>query len=231
MISKRNRPVVGSIFSDPSGRRRKRIRRIGYVAAGGCVTYMGLVAISLTGGPISPEAVLPPGVPDTVEGLLNPESSQAGRDGSGTLADGPMQPAAQPDGEDWVNRGTAFNPPGSRGPQPGISPTPGGDTPTTIVPPVPAPTESPVPVEPPATTAPPPPSEPPTLPSSPVDPTTLDPDPTTLEPTTLEPPVQVDPSSLPTSPTLDPTGGTDVPTAPDSGGVGDTPSLPESPSG
>lgn len=221
MTLKRNRPAVGSVFSDPSGRRRKRIRRVGYAAAGGCVTYMGLVAISLAGGPISPEEILPPGVPDKVEALLNPESSQARRDGSADLADmSTQQPAAQPDGGDWVNRGTAFNPPGSRTtPQPGATPTPGGDTPTTIAPPVPAPTESPVPVEPPATTAPPLPSEPPALPSSPV------------APTGLESPAQVDPPSLPTSLASDPTGGVDVPTLPDSGGVADTPSLPESSSG
>lgn len=231
MTSKRNRPVVGSVFSDPSGRRRKRIRRIGYAAAGGCVTYMGLVAVSLTGGPISPEAVLPPGLPEKVEGLLDPESSQAGRDAPAALADMPtQQPAAQPDGEDWVNLGTAFNPPGSSAtPQPGVSPTPGGDTPTTT-PPVPAPTESPVPVEPPATTQPPLPSEPPAVPSSPVDPGTLDP--TTLEPTSVEPPAPVEPPSLPTSPELDPTGSVEVPAVPDSG-VGDTllPSLPESSGG
>lgn len=223
MTSKRNRPVVGSVFSDPSGRRRKRIRRIGYAAAGGCVTYMGLVAVSLTGGPISPEAVLPPGVPEKVEELLNPESSQAGRDAPVTLADMPtQQPAAQPDGGDWVNRGTAFNPPGGgTALQPGTSPTPGVAPPTVSPPPAPAPTESPVPVEPPPTTAPPLPSEPPALPSSPVDPTTL-------EPTSLEPPVQVEPPSLPTSPTLDPTGGVEVPTL----GTGDMlPSLPESSGG
>jgi hypothetical protein len=159
-------------------------------------------------------------VPDKVEALLNPESSQAHRDGSPTLTDAPaQQPAAQADGEDWVNRGTALNPPGGGSvPQPGATPTPGGEPPIT---PAPAPTGSPVPAPPPVTTAPPLPSEPPALPSSPVDPTTL-------EPTVLEPPVQVEPSSLPTLP-LDPTGGVDVPASPDSADTGDLLSpLPES---
>jgi hypothetical protein len=213
MTSKLNRHV-GSVFSDPSGRRRRRVRRIGYAAAGGCVTYMGLVALSLTGGPISPETLLPPGVPDKVEGLLKPDSTQAQRDGATTLADGsPRQPAAQPDGGDWVNRGTTLNPPGSGATSlPGVTPTPDGEAPIATDPPIPAPTESPV--EPPATVEPPPPSEPPTLPSSPVD------------PTTLEPPILVDPSPLPTSPELDPTDGTPASTAPGSGDLdGMSPTL------
>lgn len=232
MTSRHNGPAVGSVFADPSGRRRRRIRRVGYVAAGGCVTYIGLVAASLTGGPFDPDALLPPGVPEKVEALLNPGAAQAQRDRSMSSAgDSTEQPAAQPDGGDWVNRGTTDNPTGGLGlpstTQPGTSPTPGGQAPTD--PPAPLPTEPPAPVvppapvDPPASVEPPPPAEPP----PPVEPS-----PPLESPAQVEPPAPVEPPALPTSPEIAPTGGIETPTLPDTGDLGDTlPSVPGSSGG
>ena len=47
------------VFVDVTGRRRKRLRRLGYAAAALCAGYSIMIAISLVGGPVSPQTLLP----------------------------------------------------------------------------------------------------------------------------------------------------------------------------
>jgi len=51
----RTRPV----FLDTSGRRRRWLRVAGFGVAGACGMYTAVVAVSLMGGPVSPDSVLP----------------------------------------------------------------------------------------------------------------------------------------------------------------------------
>jgi len=160
---------IGAVFSDPTGRRRKRVRRIGYFASSGCVVYMGLLGVSLSGGPISPEQLLPPGVPDKIERLLDPDS------GAERRGDGPSQPLTAQD-YDSRSRIPGYTPgaatlsgrPENTSSAPGTPRTgqvplpaspPGAETPAPA-PPRPAPPQ-PAPVEP----SPPPPSDAPAEPS------------------------------------------------------------------
>jgi hypothetical protein len=54
------------VFVDASGRRGRKLRYLGYVAAGLTSVYAIGLGISLVGGPISPRMLLPvPGMPDT----------------------------------------------------------------------------------------------------------------------------------------------------------------------
>lgn len=151
---------IGAVFSDPTGRRRKRMRRIGYFASGGCVVYMGLLGVSLTGGPISPEQLLPPGVPDKIERLLDPDSRSERRD------DEPSQPLTV---QDYDSRSrtpgaaTLSGQPGNTSSTPGIPGT--GQAPLPASPPG-AETPAPAPSEPaPPEPSPPPASEAPAEPS------------------------------------------------------------------
>lgn len=202
--------ATGAVFSDPSGRRRKRMQRIGYAVGGGCVVYMGLLGVSLTGGPIGPELLLPPGVPDKIERLLNPESAQAHRDDPSPVGnEQPSQPLAVP----GYDSGPRI--PG-RSPQPAPSGQVGSDAPATATPaPVPGGGDAPVPANPPA----PEPSAP-----APVDPPAAPEPPAVPEsPAPVEP---VDPPEVPVpSAPENPTGSVEVP-APDlSPDVGDVPDL------
>jgi len=47
------------VFVDSTGRRRRLLRRLSYAFGGLCVLYGGLVSVSLAGGPVSSNAVLP----------------------------------------------------------------------------------------------------------------------------------------------------------------------------
>ncbi|MFA1537977.1 hypothetical protein [Actinomadura monticuli] len=47
------------IFVDVTGRRRRRMRRLGYAAAALCGSYAITIALSLAGGPVSPRTLLP----------------------------------------------------------------------------------------------------------------------------------------------------------------------------
>ena len=47
------------VFVDATGRRRKRVHRLGYVAATLCGGYSVMLAISLAGGPVGPHTLLP----------------------------------------------------------------------------------------------------------------------------------------------------------------------------
>lgn len=54
------------VFVDSTGRRRRLLRRFSYAFGGFCVVYGGLISVSLAGGPVSPDAVLP--FPDLITG-------------------------------------------------------------------------------------------------------------------------------------------------------------------
>jgi hypothetical protein len=62
------------IFLDPSGRRCKKLRRIGYATTGSCLLYMGMVAVSLAGAPVSPEPLRQPDSAD--KGMVTPQQAQ-----------------------------------------------------------------------------------------------------------------------------------------------------------
>jgi hypothetical protein len=47
------------VFVDSTGRRRRLLRRLSYAFGALCMVYGGLVSVSLAGGPVSSEAVLP----------------------------------------------------------------------------------------------------------------------------------------------------------------------------
>jgi len=56
------------VFVDPSGRRRRLVRRLAIAACALLATYTLLLCGALSGAPIPPSALLPlPGVPTTVE--------------------------------------------------------------------------------------------------------------------------------------------------------------------
>src|SRR5690606_35067918 len=47
------------VFVDATGRRRRRLRRLGYAAAALCGRYSIMLRISLAGGPVNPQTLLP----------------------------------------------------------------------------------------------------------------------------------------------------------------------------
>jgi hypothetical protein len=56
------------VFVDPSGRRRRLVRRLAIATCALLATYTLLLCAALSGAPIPPSALLPlPGMPDTVE--------------------------------------------------------------------------------------------------------------------------------------------------------------------
>jgi uncharacterized membrane protein YgcG len=52
-------PAPSPVFVDSTGRRRRVLRRFAYAFGGLCMLYGGLVSVSLAGGPVSSNAVLP----------------------------------------------------------------------------------------------------------------------------------------------------------------------------
>jgi hypothetical protein len=54
------------VFVDSTGRRRRVLRRFSYAFGAFCMVYGGLISLSLAGGPVSPNAVLP--FPDLITG-------------------------------------------------------------------------------------------------------------------------------------------------------------------
>ncbi|SFO53723.1 hypothetical protein SAMN04489713_10731 [Actinomadura madurae] len=58
MIDSRDRSA-SPVFVDVTGRRRRRLRRLGYAAAAVCGGYSIMIGISLMGGPVSPQTLLP----------------------------------------------------------------------------------------------------------------------------------------------------------------------------
>jgi hypothetical protein len=53
------------VFVDSTGRRRRLLRRFSYAFGAFCMVYGGLISVSLAGGPVSPNVVLPlPGLID-----------------------------------------------------------------------------------------------------------------------------------------------------------------------
>jgi hypothetical protein len=57
------------VFVDSTGRRRRLLRRFAYGFGAFCMVYGGLISLSLAGGPVSPNAVLP--FPDLISGAEN----------------------------------------------------------------------------------------------------------------------------------------------------------------
>jgi hypothetical protein len=113
--------VPEPVFVDDSGKRGKRIRMAFYALGGLGLTYAALVAVSLAGGPLNPESLIP-----FPEKFVKPATTPAVR---------PVGNAAQ--GRAKNPRLTGTPRPGDRNtPQPanpanpGIAVAPGGPTPT-----------------------------------------------------------------------------------------------------
>lgn len=71
--------VAAPVFVDSTGKRRRRLRTVGFLAGGIGAAYAAMLGLSFAGGPVAPNALLPiPGVP-TVAPLAvaedKPESS------------------------------------------------------------------------------------------------------------------------------------------------------------
>lgn len=52
-------PEPPPVFVDPSGQRRRRLRRIAYAVGLAGLAYTAMVGVSFAGTPVSPETVLP----------------------------------------------------------------------------------------------------------------------------------------------------------------------------
>lgn len=63
-------PLSGPVFVDSSGRRARRVRRVGWIVGAACGVYTVGLVLSLTGAtPIAPRTLLPlPGVPSSAPG-------------------------------------------------------------------------------------------------------------------------------------------------------------------
>lgn len=134
----------GPVFVDDTGRRRRRFRRLGRVATVLCASYVGLVAVGLTGhGPLGGVRLPVPGplarTPDRPHGARPPAPSE-GDAGAAGAAPAP-EPAPPSDREDAAGGSVAI---GTGGTDPAAStPTtgrPGGTPPATAVPPGTTPT-------------------------------------------------------------------------------------------
>ncbi|MFF4908129.1 hypothetical protein ACFY2T_25070 [Streptomyces sp. NPDC001260] len=143
------------VFVDSSGRRARRIRRVGYTAAGLCAAYTAVLALSFMGAtPFAPRTVLPvPGVPSEEPGRVreipgrHPPSTTTppSRGGaspspsdipgvvvpgsSGTVTD-PPSATRRPSAPSTTTDGTSPAPTTATGPPAG-SGSPSGGTPTT----------------------------------------------------------------------------------------------------
>jgi hypothetical protein len=126
------------VFVDTTGRRRRRIRGLVFVAGAAAVMYAALVGVSLAGGPIGPENLLPftdaqPGVvPSTsvapqIDGAGQPVVPSAGV--SGTVTTRPDRPATTRAGTAPVATGTGA------APGAGAPPTTGTANPVETTPP------------------------------------------------------------------------------------------------
>lgn len=80
------------VFVDVTGRRRRRMRRLGYAAAALCGGYSIMIGISLVGGPVTPQTLLPK-VGGGGETKVAPSSKHrpSADDGPGALA--PLRPS------------------------------------------------------------------------------------------------------------------------------------------
>jgi hypothetical protein len=123
------------VFVDRSGKRRRRIRLASFAVGGVGLSYVALIGVSLLGGPISPQTLLPDPVVARVPQLLLPRKV-------------PKSPAANPP----APRTTAPGP-GARNPA-AVGPTPRPTAPPPA-PPAVAPAPPPVSLSPPPKSAPP----------------------------------------------------------------------------
>ena len=201
------------VFADPTGKRKRRFRTVGFLAGGLGVAYAAMLGLSFAGGPIAPNALLPiPGVPTAApldlgsdepdESALSPISDgQVDRDGD--RIDRTPRPGES------VSRNPSATPtkPGpskTTGKPVLVVPTPVKPTPTTKAPEPPPPTTKAPEPPPPTTKAP----EPEPTTKAP-DPTPEDPTPPTNNPTTTgsgtggggaPPPADPPPNTPPTIP-------------------------------
>ncbi|MBC8994586.1 hypothetical protein H9X95_31095, partial [Micromonospora chalcea] len=68
-------PESPPVFVDPSGRRRRRLRRLAYCAGAAGVIYTVMVGVSFAGGPITPDTVIPFVEPTSEQRLPSPKPS------------------------------------------------------------------------------------------------------------------------------------------------------------
>ncbi len=146
------------VFVDDTGKRRRRIRLAFYAVGGVSLTYAGLVAVSLLGGPLKPESLIPfpqtfnrPAVnapsPMTGEAArlakktahpgTTPRSGPSGKPGSANPANAIVIPPIQP-GANGGTTGTAATPTPEATPTPTPTPTPSPNPPTPPVTPPPS---------------------------------------------------------------------------------------------
>ncbi|GAA0566467.1 hypothetical protein [Actinomadura livida] len=121
VIDSRDRSA-SPVFVDVTGRRRRRLRRLGYAAAALCGGYSIMIGISLVGGPVTPQTLLPR-VGGGDETKVVPTSKHRPPADDGPAALPPPRPS-------WPVRGT----PGSAPPLPRVS----GSAPSGAVPSPPA---------------------------------------------------------------------------------------------
>lgn len=93
-----NKPV----FVDPTGRRRRIVRRIALAACAGLLLYLGLFVAALFGAPIPTAALIPvPGfVPEQATSVAPPTTEEAGRATGAQRSETPSKteaPSTRPD--------------------------------------------------------------------------------------------------------------------------------------
>ncbi|MEU8343395.1 hypothetical protein SAMN05443665_106126 [Actinomadura meyerae] len=101
VIDSRDRSA-SPVFVDVTGRRRRRLRRAGYAAAALCGGYSIMIGISLAGGPVSPQTLLPKVGGGETKVAPSPKHRPPAEDGPAALPPlrpslpGPSRPARTP---------------------------------------------------------------------------------------------------------------------------------------
>jgi hypothetical protein len=139
------------VFVDDTGKRRRRIRLAFYAVGAVSLTYAGLVAVSLLGGPLKPESLLPfpqtfnrpaAGAPSPMTGEAARLAKKSGRGGA------TPHPSGKPGTANPANAIVVppTQPAANGTPGPGATPTPEATpspTPTPTLIPTPSPTPPP----------------------------------------------------------------------------------------
>jgi hypothetical protein len=139
-------PVPEPVFVDDTGKRRRRIRIAFYALGGVSLTYAGLVAVSLLGGPLNPESLIP--FPQTFNrpaaDTSAPITAEAARLANRTPRPGISRPAEGTSGYPTPANPAKpiVAPPASPGTVPTATPT---ETPTPEATPTPTPPPGPTP--------------------------------------------------------------------------------------
>ncbi|XTZ14865.1 hypothetical protein ACQSSU_25910 [Micromonospora echinospora] len=150
-------PESSPIFVDPSGRRRRWLRRAAYALGLAGVAYTALVGVSFAGGPVRPETIIPFVEPTTrqwqpppaVEPAAEPTPA-VGSSATTATRTPPRRPAATPSSSPSATPSTASPTPATPSPSPSAEGSSGGrpeGTPTRTTSPTP-PVTSPSPVPP-----------------------------------------------------------------------------------